>query len=196
MSYSIVWPGDVDRAIAELLDLQRPSQARRMNTTYPAAGPLCAYRIGRGPVRSARNGAIPMSIEKNIQTVKDFLAAIGRGDRAAMLALAAEDIVWIIPGKDWPLAGTRHGHAGLADLLETASKSIETSTEPREFVAQGDRVLVAGFARGKIIATKKTFEDDWVFAITVRDGRLTSIREYIDTQALARAAQMDASAPS
>lgn len=137
-----------------------------------------------------------MSIEKNIQTVKDFLAAIGRGDRAAMLALAAEDIVWIIPGKDWPLAGTRHGHAGLADLLETASKSIETSTEPREFVAQGDRVLVAGFARGKIIATKKTFEDDWVFAITVRDGRLTSIREYIDTQALARAAQMDASAPS
>jgi uncharacterized protein len=28
---------------------------------------------------------------------------------------------------------------------------------------------------------------------TVRDGRLTSIREYIDTQALARASQMDAS---
>ncbi|APO65968.1 NTF2 domain-containing protein [Rhizobium gallicum] len=79
--------------------------------------------------------------------------------------------------KNWPLAGTRHGHAGLADLLETASKSIETSTEPREFVAQGDRVLVVGFARGKIKATNKTFEDDWIIAITVRDGRLTSIRE-------------------
>ncbi|MGJ7565432.1 nuclear transport factor 2 family protein, partial [Variovorax sp. GB1R11] len=81
--------------------------------------------------------------------------------------------------------------AGLADLLETASKSIETSTEPREFIAQGDRVLVVGFARGKIKATNKTFEDDWIFAITVRNGRLTSIREYIDTQALARASQMD-----
>ena len=90
-----------------------------------------------------------MSIEKNIQTVKDFFAAIGRGDREALLALVAEDIEWIIPGEDWPLAGTRHGHAGLADLLETASKSIETSTEPREFVAQGDRVLLVGFARGK-----------------------------------------------
>ena len=117
-----------------------------------------------------------MSIEKNIQTVKDFFAAIGRGDRKALLALVAEDIEWIIPGKDWPLAGTRHGHAGLADLLETASKSMETSTEPREFVAQGDRVLVVGFARGKIKATNKTFEDDWIFAITVRDGKLTSIR--------------------
>jgi predicted dinucleotide-binding enzyme len=53
-----------------------------------------------------------------------------------------------------------------------------------------------GFARGKIKATNKTFEDDWIFAITVRDGRLTNIREYVDTQALARAAQMDASGPA
>jgi uncharacterized protein len=133
-----------------------------------------------------------MSTEKNIQTVKDFFAAIGRGDKEGLRALVAEDIEWIIPGEDWPLAGTHRGHAGLANLLEMASKSIETSTEPREFIAQGDRVLVVGFARGKIKATNKTFEDDWIFAITVRDGRLTSIREYVDTQALARAAQMEA----
>jgi ketosteroid isomerase-like protein len=137
-----------------------------------------------------------MSIEKNIQTVKDFFAALGRGDREALLALVAEDIEWIIPGEAWPLAGTYRGHAGLANLLGTASKSIETFTEPREFVAQGDRVLVIGFARGKIKATNKTFEDDWIFAITVRDGRLTSIREYVDTQALARAAEVDASGPA
>ena len=137
-----------------------------------------------------------MSIEKNVQIVKNFLAALGRRDKQGLLALSAEDIEWIIPGEDWPLAGTRHGHAGLADLLETASKSIETSTEPREFVAQGDRVLVVGFAKGKIKATNKTFEDDWIFAITVRDGRLTNIREYVDTQALARASLMDASGPA
>jgi hypothetical protein len=134
-----------------------------------------------------------MSTEKNVQTVKDFFAAIGRGDKQGLLALVAEDIEWIIPGEDWPLAGTHQGHAGLADLLETASRSMETSTEPREFIAQGDRVLVVGFAKGKIKATNKTFEDDWIFAITVRDGRLTRIREYIDTQALARASQADAS---
>src|SRR5579864_1889303 len=125
-----------------------------------------------------------MSTDKNVQTVKDFFAAIGRSDRKGLLALAAEDIEWIIPGEDWPLAGTRHGHAGLADLLETASKSIKTSTEPREFVAQGDRVFVVGVATGKIKATNKPFKDDWVFAITVRDGKLRSIREYVDTQAL------------
>jgi ketosteroid isomerase-like protein len=134
-----------------------------------------------------------MSTDKNVQTVKDFFAAIGRSDRKRLLALAAEDIEWIIPGEDWPLAGTRHGHSGLTDLLETASRSIETSVEPQEFIAQGDRVLVVGFARGMIKATNKTFEDNWIFAITVRDGKLTSIREYIDTQALARASEMGAS---
>ena len=133
-----------------------------------------------------------MSTDKKVQTVKDFFAAIGRGDKEGLLALVAEDIEWIIPGEDWPLAGTHRGHAGLADLLQTASKSIETSTEPREFVAQGDRVLVVGFAKGKIKATNKTFGDHFVFAITVRNGKLTNIREYIDTQALARASEMDA----
>ncbi|PTT82131.1 ketosteroid isomerase, partial [Pseudomonas sp. HMWF005] len=50
-----------------------------------------------------------MNTEKNVQTVKDFFAAIGRGDKDGLLALVAEDIEWIIPGEDWPLAGTRHG---------------------------------------------------------------------------------------
>jgi hypothetical protein len=110
------------------------------------------------------------------------------------LALSAEDIEWIIPGEDWPLAGTHRGHAGLADVLQKASEKVETSfPEPPEFVAQRDRVLVVGFARGKIKGTNRAFEDHFVFAITVRNGKLTNIREYADTQALARASQMDAS---
>ena len=130
----------------------------------------------------------------HVQTVKDFFAAIGRGDIQRLLALCAEDIEWIIPGEGWPLAGAYRGHAGLADLLQKASETVETSyPEPPEFVAQGDRVLVVGFARGRIIATNRTFEDDWVFAITVRNGKLTNIREYIDTQALVRASEMNAS---
>ena len=134
-----------------------------------------------------------MSIEKNVQIVKSFLAALGGRDKQGLLALAAEDIEWIIPGEDWPLAGTHRGHPGLTEFLETASKTMETSTEAREFVAQGDRVLVVGAATGKIKATNRAFKDNWVFAITVRNGKLTNIREYVDTQALARASPMDAS---
>ena len=135
-----------------------------------------------------------MSIEENVKVVKDFFAAMGSGDKQGLLALAPEDIDWIIPGEDWPPAGTHRRHSGLADVLQKASEEVEiTYPEPPEFVAQGDRVLVVGFATGRIKATNRTFEGDWVFAVTVRNGKVKTIREYIDTQALARASQMDAS---
>ena len=135
-----------------------------------------------------------MSTQENVQTVKDFFAAMGGSDRQSLLALCAEDIEWIIPGEDWPLAGTHRGHAGLADVLQKANETVETSyPEPPEFIAQGDRVVVVGFATGRIKATNKTFEDHWVFAITVRNGKLTNVREYVDTQALARASETAAS---
>jgi ketosteroid isomerase-like protein len=135
-----------------------------------------------------------MSIQENVQTVKDFFAAMGSSDRQDLLALCAEDMEWIIPGEDWPLAGTHRGHAGVAGVLQKASATVETSfPEPPEFVAQGDRVMVVGIATGKIKATNKPFKDDWVFAITVRNGKVTKIQEYIDTQALARASAMEAS---
>jgi hypothetical protein len=88
-----------------------------------------------------------MSTEKNVQIVKNFLAALGRPDKQDLLALSAEDIEWIIPGEDWPLAGTHRGHVGLNNLLQKANETVETSyPEPPEFIAQGDRVLVVGFA--------------------------------------------------
>ena len=134
-----------------------------------------------------------MSTEENIQVVKDFFAAMGHSDKQGLLSLVAEDIEWIIPGNDWALAGTHRGRAGLRDLLQKSSELETSFPTPPEYVAQGDRVMVIGFAKGKVKATNKTFEDDWVFDITVRNGKLTRIREYIDTQALAQASKTTAS---
>jgi ketosteroid isomerase-like protein len=65
---------------------------------------------------------------------------------------------------------------------------VEVSTsERREFVAQGDRIVVLGVATGGVKATNKTFEDHFVFSTTVRNGKVSNIREYIDTLALALA---------
>ena len=133
-----------------------------------------------------------MSPQDNVQIVKEFFAAIGRGDKQGLLALASEDIEWILPGKNWPLAGTRRGHAGLEDHFRAHEEGVETSSiDAREFIAQGDWVIVIGVANGRILATNKTFKDDWVFAIIVRDGKITYIREYIDTQAMAEASKAD-----
>ena len=138
-----------------------------------------------------------MSTQENVQVVKDFFAAMGGHDKQDLLALVADDIEWIIPGEDWPLAGTHRGHAELAAVLQKATDEVEmTYPKPPEFVAQGDRVVVIGVAMGKIKATNKPFKDYWVFAMTIQNGKVTKIREYIDTQALARASQINASGPA
>src|SRR5260221_14339697 len=112
-----------------------------------------------------------MSTEENVKLVKNFFAAMGSSNARDLLALAAEDIEWIIPGEGWPLAGTYRGQAELAAVLKKASEEVEmTYPEPPEFVAQRDRVLVVGVATGRIKATNRAFKDDWVFAITVRNG--------------------------
>jgi uncharacterized protein len=130
-----------------------------------------------------------MNTQDNVRIVKQFFAAIGWGDEQSLVALCAEDIEWIIPG-EWAGAGTHRGHAGLINLLRKVPEAVEISaSESREFVAQGDRIVVLGVATGRVKATNKTFEDHYVFSITIRNGKVSNIREYIDTLALAQASE-------
>ncbi len=71
-----------------------------------------------------------MSTEENVKLVKNFFAAMGSSNARDLLALAAEDIEWIIPGEGWPLAGTHRGHAELAAVLKKASEEVETAGRP------------------------------------------------------------------
>jgi ketosteroid isomerase-like protein len=130
-----------------------------------------------------------MSTQDNAKSVKEFFAAADQGDEQRLLAVCAEDIEWIIPG-DWAWAGTRRGHAGVIEFLHTALETVEmTTSERHEFVAQGERVIVLGVAKGRIKATNKKFEDHFVFSMIVQDGRVRHIREYVDTLALAQASE-------
>jgi ketosteroid isomerase-like protein len=42
---------------------------------------------------------MPMSTEENVQIVKDFFGAVGRGDKQGLLALCADDIERICSGR-------------------------------------------------------------------------------------------------
>ena len=132
-----------------------------------------------------------MSVKENVQIVKDAFAAFGRGDIQGVLALLAEDIEWIVPGEGLPLAGTYRGHAAVASFFQKVLEMFEySSVEPREFLAEADRVLVVGFESGRVKATNRTFEAHWVIAFTVRNGKVTNVRDYIDTLAQARALEV------
>jgi ketosteroid isomerase-like protein len=64
-----------------------------------------------------------MSTQQNVDIVKGFLAALGRRDKQGLLALSAENTKWIIPGEDWPLAGTYQGHTGLEKFTSESQRN-------------------------------------------------------------------------
>jgi len=129
-----------------------------------------------------------MGTQENVQVVKDGYAAFMRGDVPGLLALLAEDVEWHIPGAGLPLAGTYRGHDGVANFFQKLVQDVDIlDFQPREFVAEGNRVLVTGSERAKVKATGRTAEIDWVMSFTVRNGKIISFREYTDTKAMADA---------
>jgi uncharacterized protein len=129
-----------------------------------------------------------MSTQESLQVVKEGYAAFSRGDIPGLLALMAEDVDWIIPGTGFPLAGTYRGRNGVANFFQKLAADSEIlDFQPREFIAEGDRVLVVGWERAKVKATNRTVEVDWVMSFTIRNGKIAIFREYTDTKALADA---------
>ena len=56
---------------------------------------------------------------------------------------------------------------------------------PREFIAQGDKVVVLGQERFRVKATGRSVENEWAHGWTLREGRAARFYEYNDTAALA-----------
>ncbi len=138
-----------------------------------------------------------MGTQDSLEVVKAGFAAFGRGDMPGLLALMAGDVKWEVPGPGLPLAGTYTGRDGVASFFQKLGADVEIlEFEPREFIADGDRVLVVGWERVKIKATNRTVEVDWIMSFTVRDGKVAKYRQFTDTKALADAYGLAARAAS
>jgi ketosteroid isomerase-like protein len=126
-----------------------------------------------------------MSERTNTDVVQQGYEALGRGDIPALLDLLTDDVEWIHQGPSViPVAGTRHGHEGVAEYFSWLDESLELEQfEPREFVAQGDTVVVVGFERSVSKATGHTIEQEWAHVYTLRDGKIAKVRYFEDTAA-------------
>jgi hypothetical protein len=130
-----------------------------------------------------------MSEQENRRVVQSIYEAFGRGDAAGVLAACAEDVRWNFPPSEVvPYFGERSGHDGVIDFLTRIGGAVEFEEfEVREVAPLGDRVFATGRERGRVRATGKTFENEWVMVYTMRDGRVAELRSYEDTAAVAAA---------
>ena len=130
-----------------------------------------------------------MSEQDNVRTVQEIYAAFGRGDIPAILNVVSPDVQWVNAGPaEIPYAKQRRGLAEVEDFFQTLYATVEPEEfEPKEYFAQGDRVLVLGRWSGRSKATGRHFDSPWAMAWTLQDGKVTSFHSYEDTAAVAAA---------
>jgi len=137
-----------------------------------------------------------MAEQENIKVVQDAYASFGRGDIRALLDSLDEQVEWLLPGEGMiPQAGAYHGRDGVARFFQALDQTTEFSAfEPRQFVAQGDRVIALGWYKAKAKATGRSFESHWAMSFVLRDGKVLKFQEYTDTGTIALAFAASAAA--
>lgn len=124
--------------------------------------------------------------QQNLSVVRRGYDAFGRGDIPGLLTLLDPQVSWTTPGPaDLPTAGARSGHAAVNTFFQNlASTGDILRFEPKEFIAQGDHVVVLGDDTTRVKATGKTVEFRWAHVFTLREGKVVSFEEIGDTTAL------------
>jgi hypothetical protein len=121
----------------------------------------------------------------NTKVVQAAYAAFGRGDIPTLLGYMADDIQWrpvLGTARHVPFSGERQGKASVAEFFKIVGESEDFEQfEPREFVAQGNTVVALGHYRAVSKATGKRFDADFAMVFTLRDGKVTSFREFTDS---------------
>jgi uncharacterized protein len=131
-----------------------------------------------------------MGRHENIQVVQRLFTAYAQGDMPAVLDTIADDVLWQEPGPAdiLSLAGTRRGRDQVADWFRALDEGEEIlQFEPREFLADGEKVVVLGFERVRVRATGQTYENEWAFVFAVREAKVAELRAYHDTAAMVAA---------
>jgi uncharacterized protein len=130
-----------------------------------------------------------MSEQENVKFVKEIYGAFLRGDIPSVLSTMSDDVDFFEPGEGaYPTSGHRRGLAEMREFFRILDETTKFETfEPREYIAQGDKVVVLGTYTGIAKPTGRRFGMDWAMVWTIRDGKAVKFHEYTDTLAGANA---------
>jgi ketosteroid isomerase-like protein len=126
---------------------------------------------------------------RNTQVVQQAYDLFKRGDIPALLNMMADDIRWTLPKMDGiGFSGDRQGRQAVEQFFtDLAADQTARQFDPREFIAQGDEVVALGHYVWEVKQTGRSWESDFAHAFTVRDGRVSRFREFMDTAAASAA---------
>jgi len=125
-----------------------------------------------------------MSIEQNKQVARTFFDRFSAGDITGALAMMTDDATWWIAGNPEQLAAAGdHSKAQMARLFDNMIGQLPNGLKMtvKHLIAEDDRVAVEVESNGEL-RNGRVYNQQYHFAITMRDGKISGVREYLDTQ--------------
>ncbi|MEU8899000.1 nuclear transport factor 2 family protein [Nocardia sp. NPDC048505] len=124
-------------------------------------------------------------------TVDAFLRARAASDTAALTALFADEVDWLLaenPGVPWirPRRTAAECAAQLEELLAyTVPEDARAGVDA--YLVDGADAVLFGHVAGTVRATGKSFEGPFALRLTVENGRITRHHLYENSVAIAAA---------
>ena len=113
------------------------------------------------------------SAKTNVEIVQDNISEFLKGNVAHIINNCTDDVVWSsykIPGV--PLTNTFHGKEGVQEYFQLLKDSIQfTSFTAKEFLNQGNLVVVIGQTTGVVKSTGKSFDYNWSMQLRLKEGK-------------------------
>jgi len=119
--------------------------------------------------------------QENVKVVRSAFEAWSRGGGEAARKLFDPAVVWTVR-PDLPDAGVYRGHEGLNQLSARFEEVLADQwLEPQKFIEGGDEFVIVPLhwgGRGRMsgVEVAERQGETWVF--TLRDGKVTEVREY------------------
>lgn len=130
-----------------------------------------------------------MKDQDQLALVKQAYSLFQNNEIESLLKLMSNDIEWDLPKvENVPFSGKRRGIEQVREFFNIlASEQDVLEFNPREYLAQGDRVVCLGNYAWKTKESGQQYGSEWAHIFDVRNGKITAFREYMDTAAEAKA---------
>jgi hypothetical protein len=127
--------------------------------------------------------------QTNAKLIQQAYQSVNTGDIPSFLNVLAENVLWILPDMtNVPFAGTWQGREQVEEFFRRMAEVQDViEFEPEEFIAERQKVVVLGHFTMRVKSTGKLSRSQWVHVWKLDEGKISYMREYVDTLAVSRA---------
>ena len=119
----------------------------------------------------------------NVQVIQQAFQDFLQGNIRGVIDSCDDSVEWgSYKNPEIPTARMFYGKEGVQEFFTAITNNIDYKVfDPREFIAQGDTVMVLGHHSGMVKKTGKSFDHDWCMHFKIKNEKVTYYFVFVDT---------------